>query len=1585
MTLDLFGSRQGLRPVLSGEVASSADLSSLLNPLLERATASRREELLALGRESDAGLFLEGLLNLGQRALNSGQTEFAADVFSAVAASRAEGTLAARAQRELDAIVGRGAIGGRLEFLGRNFVSEAADPVTLAAMTTGSLVFSLSRGAILSRLLSSPARNLLTTGIGARALASAGAFLFEVPAFWATGKGLREVLAPGSQRWDLATNLHELAGAGLTLGALKLTGYASQSLFRRMHGLAPFEVPASLGLRFSQSVFHQAGMLGGILIGNRLETLAGLRRPVDGATTLVDSLVTLLQFHVGGRLSSSLMGEAWTGRLQALESRLDRLEPRLSRDADGPSRPLGPALAWAGANSVPEGRGHSEISEIAARPLFIIGEGGDRLDKIPEAVPLRTLLRDVADRGKEPEVRNFRVLLQEILQQGGARLGYTRLLEKFDSRDHETWRDAIRILGDLLERDASLVGRMRGSASFQEFGEDWRGRPHFRTFGEVPAHVAAGTPKIVTIQRHLVDLQRAIAQDPTLRGWESFARPKIARGEYSRVHAVADSEGGKRVFANWKAAGLELAFDARGNFIGKIEVRRPYADSEWADLGKAPPALDATKVAPLRPSQMGQQAGESPTHWALRLIDASRSEENALEIARALAERLEHPDSAPATREMIDRMVPLTSSLSEGSSILVRRYAIPHLNEPLTIVSLPSTFLPEQWSRVFAEGIVQDFRQHRQAVNRAIEIGSGTGWVSILLGKLGMAREVVGLDRNPQAPVVGRLNAALNGVSGVRFETGDLLSKLPEGFRADLIVACLPQVPANGGISSLRAVADYYSSDGTYWDRFGLGLIDRALTQSRDRLNSGGRVLFNLGGRPGRPVLEALLEQHGLHPSVRYGQLIRQDPTTDFSALARLEESGGKRFEFFLKEDPATPISAAEAVGRREVYHMLYLTEGRPYDDLARTALATVTQGAPRWGYTQEPGTENEAFREVLAPELSRQWGARIPPESLFIGPSADLVLETLLRVILPEQGKVVYSGTPDKVSPAGLRGFNLAVQSPDFNALRGQLEANRPDALVLRLPPEAWQQGAELSALLHSTAERQVHVVVLEDHPAQLLETTHPFANYIAYHPDAAPNLHIIQSLDRRYGQAALPLGVGVIGNSAVQGLMARYADLSYSRSSSLIQEIYRSFFTAMPRTALPASPLEHSISPMLTNFEQDSPVIRALSSRSAFESGPQGHHPDPIDMSFGESEWRAPVDLGPALLGATQGSGTKLYAEAQLAVANYLQQSRGVSLEPESIVLGAGVQPLIEAAIRGISAAEGGKTVQVAVPRPSYGLFFPTIELAGGRRLDVPTGERERFLVSPGQLSLSLSRQGSLNRSVSALLINEPSNPSGQYYGATDLQNLALALGPSQGYLLFDDVFGMLDFGRIRGKRPPSLQVLQRAIGPRLVAFGGLSKEFGAGGLRFGFAVSPNARLVSAIREQVRAAPDPLALAAAPSYLTRWKDLVSAHRQDLSARARRLEEVFRERNIPTIGVQGGYTMFVDLRPLYNRKLRLRGGGQAEIGPKNLHNLLYTETGIRLHGPDWAGIPDHYRFVFSIARLDEAIDRLKGFFRAAR
>ncbi|HKX12093.1 MAG TPA: hypothetical protein VJP40_02985, partial [bacterium] len=358
-----------------------------LRRLDERVPPATRAELLSLAQESDPGLFGEGLFHWASRQENADRLESAALVYELLRHRGQDGStllegvpdgLRARASARIDAIEGRGAFGARFEFLARRFVHEASNPVTLVGMAAGSFAFSSVRSALLARTLAS-GRGVL----GARALASSGAFLAEVPVFWGTTKGLNEVLHPGVQAWDARTNFHELAGLTLTLGALKLSGAATGRALRWAHQPnAAGQLTRLSGLAaFSQRVAPQVGMLGGIMIGHRLEEVAGLRPHVEGSNTLMESLVLLLQFNIGGNLSRRMMGERFHEYTQGLERRSQMMESeafarqrdRLRAGWDARFPGDGSAMALASANAARPSR-----SRPAQAPgLLMMMNGGD--------------------------------------------------------------------------------------------------------------------------------------------------------------------------------------------------------------------------------------------------------------------------------------------------------------------------------------------------------------------------------------------------------------------------------------------------------------------------------------------------------------------------------------------------------------------------------------------------------------------------------------------------------------------------------------------------------------------------------------------------------------------------------------------------------------------------------------------------------------------------------------------------------------------------------------------------------------------------------------------------------------------------------------------------------------------------------------------------------------------------------------------------------------------------------------------------------------------------------------------------------
>lgn len=339
------GIRFGSRPRQDNETFPFADPRAGLARLRDLPWApAQRLELEALGRETDPEIFYRDLMNFGRR-LEESQPELAAEVYALFVGESSAGAavppltgegleapLRIAAQAARDALLGRGAAGPRAELLLRRLTREALEPSTLFAMGAAGAVYRMTRLAALRGLLHLPA-GLLTRGAGVRGSAALAGFALEAPAFTLSAK-LGGAALGRVQDWSGEALGRETASSYLVLGGLKLAGWASAAGYRKI--AAPLGAEAVPPLR---TLFQQGGMLTGILLGHSLEERLGLRQRLDGATTLVDSLALLLQFHAAGTLSRRALGtsfDRWQRRLDLHAAQAGCLAP-----------PRESRLAWA--------------------------------------------------------------------------------------------------------------------------------------------------------------------------------------------------------------------------------------------------------------------------------------------------------------------------------------------------------------------------------------------------------------------------------------------------------------------------------------------------------------------------------------------------------------------------------------------------------------------------------------------------------------------------------------------------------------------------------------------------------------------------------------------------------------------------------------------------------------------------------------------------------------------------------------------------------------------------------------------------------------------------------------------------------------------------------------------------------------------------------------------------------------------------------------------------------------------------------------------------------------------------------------
>jgi SAM-dependent methyltransferase len=87
-----------------------------------------------------------------------------------------------------------------------------------------------------------------------------------------------------------------------------------------------------------------------------------------------------------------------------------------------------------------------------------------------------------------------------------------------------------------------------------------------------------------------------------------------------------------------------------------------------------------------------------------------------------------------------------------------------------------------------------------QPVGSVLDVGCGAGTAALVYAAAGRARRAIGVDVNPRALALARVNAAVNGVANVEFRLGDLFSSV-ENERFDLIVSNPPYIARPASVS----------------------------------------------------------------------------------------------------------------------------------------------------------------------------------------------------------------------------------------------------------------------------------------------------------------------------------------------------------------------------------------------------------------------------------------------------------------------------------------------------------------------------------------------------------------------------------------------------------------------------------------------------------------------------------------------------------------------------------------------------------------------------------------------------------------
>ena len=219
-----------------------------------------------------------------------------------------------------------------------------------------------------------------------------------------------------------------------------------------------------------------------------------------------------------------------------------------------------------------------------------------------------------------------------------------------------------------------------------------------------------------------------------------------------------------------------------------------------------------------------------------------------------------------------------------------------------------------------------------------------------------------------------------------------------------------------------------------------------------------------------------------------------------------------------------------------------------------------------------------------------------------------------------------------------------------------------------------------------------------------------------------------------------------------------------------------------------------------------------------------------DVIDLSVGEPDFATPDNIKDAAKDAIDKNYTKYTTNAGMpelkkAIIQRIYDDHGLTYEPNEIIVSSGAKNCLY----NLAIALFNKGEEAIIPAPYWVSYTEMVNLAKGVPVIVPTREENGFRLTPKELSRAI------NSNTKALIINNPSNPTGSAYSREELEDIAEIAVDEGLVIIADEIYEKLVYD---GFRFVSIAALGDKIKRNTVIINGVSKAYAMTGWRLGYA---------------------------------------------------------------------------------------------------------------------------------------------------
>lgn len=1044
------------------------------------------------------------------------------------------------------------------------------------------------------------------------------------------------------------------------------------------------------------------------------------------------------------------------------------------------------------------------------------------------------------------------------------------------------------------------------------------------------------------------------------------------------------------------------------------------------------------------------------------------SGDNAYNVIKGVLERLHNEDTRADARKLLAAVQKYVEKEEPGvESMAVYHFRLHQLSltdyegfrenrQSLTLLELPSIFVPEDWSFTFFEGISRHpdtgFR------NRDVtELGCGNGWVSIAMAERWQPRKVVGLDINPRAIKVAWINLYLNALNDdgspvldhegktlldrVEFHVSDLLAYCREQkLTMDLIVGCIPQilnpdptamsklVTENASEEFLHSLSNYCGLQGFVEDQFGLGLIARAAEEGISIIRPTGRLIFNIGGRPGQAVTERVFTRRGFHINKLWQTRVNQAPDTDILALVEIEKNTRHRFEFFMGRVSEDPICARTAwaflKSGGEISHGLsvyectlrmpnqvktiskFLSNGfqetRGALDLSFSNDSEAEEKIPFLAhlaraledlsyFPHESPAGSSRFRNLIAGFMRIYHQIPLTPSSVVVLPSRAVAIENILRIYSPRLAlvdaeltrwlpKKWLTALPAEGSTGGAISQSndtvTVVEAPRRSDLVVRLLKNlKPQLVVTSLADYEMRTSTSFELLLDATASIGARLILDISEYLELssLPGTNGVLQYLASHP-MPMHATIICGLVKNQVYSDLEVAFIISENQTLLNTLAKAGDVTYGRTAISSQFYYGCLFHELLSFQLPE---RHTTEQRLPRQEEPSKFINFSPSSAEALRGVENvnldQQPPTVCMDFDENFLQVPAAVKVSVF---EGFARQNISEDEMdprpEILDYLQSGYGL---PQSYTKELFLSDTPTSLFTKLVLACVEENGTLVFPMGSCGTCVSVAKFLEANFKRLPTGASNSFKATAVQLDAFL-------KGIEKPWVYIPGptiNPTGQIYSNSEIAEI-LAVCKSHGArVILDTSYSGLEYESAKWDLKQIGTGSEEKSSYAIAILGGFSTGLMTGGLEFGFAAVADPVFIEAFKD----APTMSRPHGTLKYtikkllgqLSQKSEVLTSgleeQKKTLRRRAQELSKLLKECGWDIVEPLGGISMVASPSAYEGKCVKGGSYGNKALSSDNIRDAILKVTGLSISSSSWTGIPNYGRFMLALSEED--------------